>query len=92
MSYEIVKVPIIDSTTLKRHDAILSSSLTPCVHSASSINRLTPEDVMDYVVLHELCHLTIKDHSHHYWDILHKYMPNYYDNVEWLRVNGRALL
>ena len=41
-----------------------------------------PEDVIDYVVLHELCHLKIKEHSHHYWDMLHKFMPNYYDKVE----------
>jgi predicted metal-dependent hydrolase len=29
-----------------------------------------PEDVIDYVVLHELCHLKIKGHSHHYWDLV----------------------
>jgi predicted metal-dependent hydrolase len=36
-----------------------------------------PEDVIDYIVLHELCHLKIKEHSHHYWDLLYKFMPNY---------------
>ncbi|HKG87682.1 MAG TPA: M48 family metallopeptidase [Nitrososphaeraceae archaeon] len=51
-----------------------------------------PEDVIDYIVLHELCHLKIKEHSHHYWDLLHKYMPNYYDKIEWLKVNGDNLL
>ena len=29
-----------------------------------------PEDVIDYIILHELCHLKIKEHSHHYWDLL----------------------
>jgi len=51
-----------------------------------------PENVIDYIILHELCHLNIKEHSHHYWDLLHKYMPNYYDKVEWLKVNGNNLL
>ena len=51
-----------------------------------------PEDVIDYVVLHELCHLKIKEHSHHYWDMLHKYMPNYNDKIEWLKANGNNLL
>ena len=51
-----------------------------------------PEDVIDYIVLHELCHLKIKEHSHHYWDILHKFMPNYPDEIEWLKVNGSNLL
>jgi predicted metal-dependent hydrolase len=38
-----------------------------------------PEDVVDYIVLHELCHLKIERHSHHYWDPLHKLMPDYHD-------------
>ena len=25
-----------------------------------------PEDIIDYIILHELCHLKIKEHSHHY--------------------------
>ena len=51
-----------------------------------------PEDVIDYIILHELCHLKIKEHSHHYWDLLHKFMPNYHDKVEWLKVNGSSLI
>jgi predicted metal-dependent hydrolase len=51
-----------------------------------------PEDVIDYIILHELCHLKIKEHSHHYWEMLHKFMPNYQDKVEWLNVNGSNLL
>jgi predicted metal-dependent hydrolase len=44
-----------------------------------------PEDVIDYIILHELCHLKIKEHSHHYWDMLHKFMPNYQDKIEWFK-------
>jgi len=51
-----------------------------------------PQDVVDYIILHELCHLKVEGHSHHYWDLLHKFMPNYYDKVEWLKVNGNNLL
>jgi predicted metal-dependent hydrolase len=51
-----------------------------------------PEDIIDYVVLHELCHLKIKEYSHHYWDMLHKFMPNFYDKIEWLKINGDNLL
>jgi predicted metal-dependent hydrolase len=51
-----------------------------------------PEDIIDYIILHELCHLKIKEHSHHYWDLLHKFMPNYQDKIEWLKVNGDSLL
>ncbi len=51
-----------------------------------------PENVIDYIILHELCHIKIKEHSHHYWAMLHKYMPNYHDKVEWLKANGSNLL
>ena len=51
-----------------------------------------PEDIIDYIILHELCHLKIKEHSHHYWDLIHKFMPNYHDKIEWLKVNGNNIL
>jgi predicted metal-dependent hydrolase len=51
-----------------------------------------PEDVIDYIILHELCHQKIKEHSYHYWDMLHRFMPDYDDKIEWLKVNGRNLL
>ena len=51
-----------------------------------------PEDVIDYIILHELCHLKVKEHSHHFWDILHKFMPEYQDKIEWLRINGSRLV
>jgi predicted metal-dependent hydrolase len=51
-----------------------------------------PEDVIEYIILHELCHLKIKEHSHHYWDLVYRFMPNYQDKIEWLKVNGGNLL
>jgi predicted metal-dependent hydrolase len=51
-----------------------------------------PENVIDYIILHELCHLKIKEHSHHYWDLLHKFLPDYNDKIEWLKINGSNLL
>jgi predicted metal-dependent hydrolase len=68
-------------------------SLTKCSTININLNLIkAPEDVVDYIVLHELCHLIVEGHSHHYWDLLHKFMPNYYDKVEWLRKNGNNLL
>jgi len=40
------------------------------------------------IILHELCHLKIKEHSHHFWDLLRKFMPDYQEKVKWLRING----
>ena len=58
-----------------------------------NINLLNaPESVIDYIILHELCHLKIKEHSHHFWDMLHKFIPDYQEKVEWLRINGSRLV
>jgi predicted metal-dependent hydrolase len=68
-------------------------SLTKCGTINLNVNLVKAhEEVIDYIVIHELCHMKIKGHSHHYWDMLHKFMPNYYDKVEWLKVNGSTLL
>ncbi|MGA8105839.1 MAG: SprT family zinc-dependent metalloprotease [Nitrososphaeraceae archaeon] len=50
------------------------------------------EDIIDYIVLHELCHLRIKEHSHHYWELVHRFIPNYQDKIEWLNANGNNLV
>jgi predicted metal-dependent hydrolase len=50
------------------------------------------EDIIDYIVLHELCHLKIKEHSHHFWDLLHKFMPDYQEKIDWLNINGNNLI
>jgi predicted metal-dependent hydrolase len=41
-----------------------------------------PDDVINYIVLHELCHLKIKEHSHHFWDLLEKFLPGCRDKIE----------
>ena len=48
----------------------------------------TPKEVIDYVVLHEVCHLKIQNHSHHFWKLVKKFMPNYLENKKWLDVNS----
>lgn len=51
-----------------------------------------PEDIIDYIILHELCHSKIKEHSHHYWDYVRRYIPNYQEKIEWLKMNGNCLI
>jgi predicted metal-dependent hydrolase len=58
-----------------------------------NVNLLkAPEDVIDYIILHELCHLKIKEHSYHYWDYIRRYMPNYEEKIEWLKISGNHLI
>jgi predicted metal-dependent hydrolase len=51
-----------------------------------------PEDIIDYIVLHEVCHLEIRGHSHHYWELVHRFMPNYQEKIDWLNINGTVLV
>jgi predicted metal-dependent hydrolase len=44
------------------------------------------------MVLHELCHLKIKEHSRRYWDLVRKYVPDYQDKEDLLRVNAGVLI
>ena len=37
----------------------------------------TPEKIIDYIIIHELCHLKIEGHSHNFWNLLHKFVPDY---------------
>jgi len=47
-----------------------------------------PRKVIHYVILHELCHFKIKEHSHHFWNLMAQHMPEYEESVKWLEVNG----
>jgi len=58
-----------------------------------NVNLLkAPDDVVDYIIIHELCHVKINDHSHHYWDLVRKYMPSYQEKIDWLNANTSILV
>ena len=40
------------------------------------------KNVIDYIVLHEYCHLKYKNHTRSFYDLLKKYMPNYEKSTE----------
>jgi predicted metal-dependent hydrolase len=52
---------------------------------------MAPPEVIDYVVLHELVHLQIKDHSAAFWARVQEYMPDYKKKRAWLKTNGYLL-
>jgi predicted metal-dependent hydrolase len=53
---------------------------------------MAPNRVVDYVVVHELCHLKQHDHSPQFWKLVESIMPDYAECKEWLRVNGASLM
>lgn len=53
---------------------------------------LCPEDVRDYVVVHELCHRKELNHSPCFWNEVARVMPDYAVRRKWLKDNGAALI
>lgn len=47
-----------------------------------------PLQIIDYVIIHELCHLRIQNHSFHFWNLLKKFLPKYDERKIWLDQNG----
>jgi predicted metal-dependent hydrolase len=47
--------------------------------------------IIDYVIVHELCHTRHKDHSKDFWNEVQKILPDYEERKEWLRINGDLL-
>ena len=53
---------------------------------------LCPEEVRDYVVVHELCHRRELNHSPRFWSEVARVMPDYEARRRWLREHGAALI
>ena len=53
---------------------------------------LCPEEVRDYVVVHELCHRKELNHSPRFWNEVARVMPDYAARRKWLKDNGAALI
>ena len=53
---------------------------------------LAPLEVLDYVVVHELCHLRVPDHSRRFWALVERRRPAWRDQRAWLRKHGPELL
>ena len=53
---------------------------------------LTPDDVMEYVVVHELCHRKEMNHSSRFWAEVERVLPDYRRSRRWLKENGGALI
>lgn len=52
---------------------------------------MAPLDVIDYVVVHELAHLHVKNHSSKFWKFVEAIYPDYKNQRKWLRENGEKL-
>lgn len=52
---------------------------------------LFPEDKFEHVIWHELAHLTVKNHSKDFWELLANYDSNWRENNKWLKKEGTKI-
>jgi len=52
---------------------------------------MAPNRVVDYVVVHELCHLKQHDHSPKFWKQVERFVPDYLESKSWLKQHSDRL-
>ncbi len=52
---------------------------------------MAPLTVIDYLVVHELCHFHVLDHTDASWNEVDKILPDYRERKDWLKKNGASL-
>lgn len=65
------------------------------IHNDITINwllALAPLEILEYVVVHELCHIKEKNHSKHFWALVAQHLPDYRNSRLWLKQHGQILM
>lgn len=89
------KVTGLTYNEVKIRDAI--SRYGSCMPSKKNLyfsSRLImlPEDKVDAIIVHELCHLVYKNHSKDFYDLVEQYVPNYAEIDKWLKKYGKLIM
>lgn len=78
----------IKSVNLKYNSSNWGSCSTKGNINLSTRLLFAPDEVIDYVIIHELTHLIEMNHSPKFWKIVKSIMPDYKEKEKWLKVNG----
>jgi len=65
-----------------------------CSTIALSFNwkcMMAPPKIIDYIVVHELCHLHHRNHTDFFWNEVDKVLPDYRERKDWLKKHGASL-
>ena len=81
------------------YDKIRINSAHTCWGSCSGKNSLNftfklafcPMEVIDYIIIHELCHTVHKNHSKSFWNLVSKICPNFMKHEKWLKGNSKVI-
>ena len=53
---------------------------------------MLPDDKVDAIIVHELCHMKFKYHNKDFYNLVQTYIPNYKEIDEWLKQNGKIIM
>ncbi len=85
INYNMVKVR--DATT--RYGSCMPNKKN--VYFSSRLIMLS-EEIIDAIIVHELCHIKYQNHSKQFYELIEKYIPNYKSIDKWLKVNGKLIM
>lgn len=49
---------------------------------------MAPIEIIDYIVVHEMCHMEHRNHSKDFYNAVGKVLPDYKQRIKWLKENG----
>lgn len=85
--FEYNQVKVRDATT--RYGSCMPSKKN--LYFSSRLIML-PENIIDAIIVHELCHMKYKNHNKDFYDLVAKYIPNYKEIDRWLKKNGKIIM
>ena len=53
---------------------------------------MLPDNVVDAIIVHELCHMKYKNHNRDFYNLVGTYIPNYKEIDKWLKNNGKIIM
>ena len=77
----------VNSVNLKFNRSNWGSCSTKNNVNISTCLLFAPQDVIDYVIIHELAHLVEMNHSSRFWALVENAMPDYKEKEKWLKEN-----
>jgi len=79
------------SILVKRYKSRWGSCSTTGQVTFNWLIMMAPPAVIDYVVIHELCHLHEPNHSPAFWQLVERFQPDYKSYKQWLKEKGHTL-
>lgn len=78
--------------TVKKQRTVWGSCSIKSNLNFNLLLSLMPKEVVEYVVIHELCHLKEMNHSNKFWRLVKTYCNEYEYCKKWLRIEGKKIL